>query len=70
MYILPMHEGNDSMFIWSADGNLQNDRVLMKCVRNGIECEIGRGNVVLGRVEEAWIKCLLRGRFVKSMLRM
>ena len=34
-------------------------RVLIKRVRAGAECAIGRSNVGLGRVEDAWTKCLM-----------
>ena len=34
-------------------------RVLIKRVKAGTECAIGRSNVGLGRVEDAWNKCLL-----------
>ena len=33
-------------------------RVLIKRVRAGTECAIGRSNVGLIRVEDAWTKCL------------
>ena len=45
-------------------------RMLIKRVRAGTECAIGEGNVGLGRVEDAWTKCLLYGRFVKSISQM
>ena len=34
-------------------------RVLIKRVRARTECAKGRSNVGLGRVEDAWTKCLL-----------
>ena len=34
-------------------------RVLIKRVRAGTACAIGERNVGLGRVEDAWTKCLL-----------
>ena len=33
-------------------------RVLIKRVKAGNECSIWRSNVGLGRVEDAWTKCL------------
>ena len=34
-------------------------RALIKRVRAGTECATGESNVGLGRVEDAWTKCLL-----------
>ena len=34
-------------------------RVLIKRVRAGTECAMGGNNVDLGRIEDAWTKCLL-----------
>ena len=42
-------------------------RVLIKRVRAGTESAMGRSNVSLGMVKDAWNKCLPYGRFVKSI---
>ena len=42
----------------SAVGKLLG-RVLIKRVRTGTDCAIGRSNVDLSSVEDAWTKCLL-----------
>ena len=45
-------------------------RVLIKRVRAGTECAIGEEQCGFSREEDAWTKCLLLGRCVKSISQM